>query len=277
MPKTILLTGATDGIGLATAGRLIAQGHTLLVHGRSAAKLATTVQALKGISSSARVERHLADLSQRSQVEAMASAIVRTHRRLDVIINNAGVFKSSAPVTSDGLDLCFVVNTLAPYLLTRRLLPHLNAKSRVVNISSAAQSPVDLRALVGQIRLSDPFTAYAQSKLALTMWSRAMAESVGAAGPAIIALNPGSMLGTKMVRDGFGVAGSDVRIGAEIVASAAVSEAFAEASGKYFDNDTGRFAVPHPDALDRHKCALLIQAIEDALARWSSAIPDQDR
>ncbi len=102
-----------------------------------------------------------------------------------------------------------------------------------------------------------------KSKLALTMWSRALALSLGADGPAIIAVNPGSMLGTKMVQEGFGVAGGDVRIGAEIRVRAALEDAFAAASGQYFDNDKGRFAQPHRDALDSRKCQRIIRHRSD--------------
>jgi NAD(P)-dependent dehydrogenase (short-subunit alcohol dehydrogenase family) len=108
----------------------------------------------------------------------------------------------------------------------------------VVNLSSAAQSPVDPRALARQGRLSDG-AAYAQSKLALTMWFRSMALSIKDEGPAIIAVNPRSMLGSKMVKQAYGVVGGDLRIGAEILARAALSDEFAAASGQYFDNDSG--------------------------------------
>ena len=90
--------------------------------------------------------------------------------------------------------------------------------------------------------------AYAQSKLAITMWSHNMALSLGDTAPALIAINPGSMLGSKMVQEGFGVAGNDIRIGAEILVRAALDNEFSDASGKYFDNDKGQFASPHPDA-----------------------------
>ena len=142
------------------------------------------------------------------------------HGELDVLINNAGVFRTSETRTLDGLDLRFAVNTIAPYLLTKRLLPLFGPSARVINLSSAAQSPVDPKALAGQGRLPDMET-YAQSKLALTMWSRSMALSLGDHGPVIFAVNPGSMLGTKMVKQGFGVAGNDIRKGADILVRAA--------------------------------------------------------
>ncbi len=158
-----------------------------------------------------------------------------------------------------------MVNTLAPYLLTQRLLPLMGQSGRIINLSSAAQAPVDPRALAGQIRLSDDFNAYAQSKLALTIWSRQLARQ-HPQGPVIVAVNPGSLLGSKMVREGFGVAGGDIGIGAEIVIRAALAEEFDTASGRYFDNDAGRFASPHPDALDPEKSASVLSAIEATLA-----------
>ncbi len=108
--------------------------------------------------------------------------------------------------------------------------------------------------------------AYAQSKLALTMWSRSLALSLKDSGPIIIAINPGSMLGTKMVKQAFGVSGGDIRIGAEILTRAALTDEFKTASGKYFDNDSGQFASPHPDALDTRKCQEIVRVIETILA-----------
>ena len=265
MPKTILITGATDGIGLETASMLVSLGHHVLLHGRNPEKLRHVAGRLSGLPNGGQVESYLADLSRMMDVAALAQAVSDKHQKLDVLINNAGVFKTPEPITRDGLDVRFAVNTLAPYLLTQRLLPLLNASGRVINLSSAAQAPVDTAALAGRIRLSDDFNAYAQSKLALTMWSRSMAIARGDEGPVIIAVNPGSMLGSKMVREGFGVAGGDIRIGAEILVRAAMDDEFATASGQYFDNDSGHFASPHPDALDQQKSAAIARVIETVL------------
>ena len=273
MPKTILITGATDGIGLETAKTLVSSGHNVLLHGRSPAKLENVARALPAIADGGQVDRYVADLSRMTDVEEFAKAVAEKHTRLDVLINNAGVFNTPHPVTQEGLDVRFAVNTVAPYLLTQRLLPLLETSGRVINLSSAAQAPVNPEALGGRVRLSDGM-AYAQSKLAITMWSCHMALSLKDKGPAIIAVNPRSMLGSKMVKQAYGVAGGDLGIGAKILVRAALSDEFAAASGQYFDNDIGQFASPHPDARNIKKCEALVRAIEAILAEITTS---QDR
>ncbi|MHC4104309.1 MAG: SDR family NAD(P)-dependent oxidoreductase [Planctomycetota bacterium] len=266
MQKTILVTGSTDGIGLETARMLVSLGHNVLLHGRNPEKLEEVERTLSALPDGGRVESYVSDLSRMANVEELAKAVAEKHTKLDVLINNAGVFKATNPITQDGLDVRFAVNTIAPYLLTQKLMPLLGASGRVINLSSAAQSPVDPEALAGRVKLSDDFTAYAQSKLALTIWSRTMALSLKDDGPAIIAVNPRSMLGSKMVKEAFGVAGGDLRIGAEILCRAALADEFAAASGQYFDNDSGHFASPHPDALDPKKSKEIVRVIEEVLA-----------
>lgn len=256
MTKTILITGATDGIGLLTAKNLAAEGHTILLHGRSTAKLEAATKEVGGTTHS-----YTADLSRMSDVTAMAAAIRTDHAHLDVVINNAGVLKIKETRTADGFDARFMVNTFAPYVLTRSLLPIIPKDGRIVNLSSAAQAPVDLDALHGRKQLDD-MGAYAQSKLAITIWSREMAKELPD-GPVVVAVNPGSLLASKMVKEGFGVAGNDLQIGADILREAALGASFADATGTYFDNDSQRFAPPHPAALDAGHSADVLQAITD--------------
>lgn len=266
MTKTILITGSTDGIGLETAKLLVSLGHHVLLHGRDPAKLDRVTGELAARAGDGRVEGFAADLSVLANVEELARVVADRHACLDVLINNAGVFVVPDPVTTDGLDVRFAVNTIAPYLLTQRLLPLLGASGRVVNLSSAAQSTVDPEALAERVVMSDG-EAYAQSKLALTMWSRSLAHSLEGRGPVVIAVNPGSMLGTKMVEQAYNVAGADVGVGADVLRRAALADEFAAANGRYFDNDSGRFASPHPDALDPHKADAVVRAIEAVLVR----------
>ncbi|MES9991249.1 MAG: SDR family NAD(P)-dependent oxidoreductase [Candidatus Thiodiazotropha sp.] len=265
MQKSILITGSTDGIGLEAARLLLSQGHHVLLHGRNPKKLEVVVNELSEESDPERIESFVADLSGMGEVKAFAQAITERNAPLDILVNNAGILKTPKTTTRDGLDVRFAVNTIAPYLLTRRLLPLLGTSGRVVNLSSAAQSPVNLRALASAVPMSD-MEAYAQSKLAITMWSRHMALSLQGNGPVIVALNPGSLLGTKMVKEGFGMDGKDIGIGAKIIVRAALAEEFESASGEYFDNDAGRFASPHADALNSRKTDAVVSAIEGVLA-----------
>ncbi|MEL7068787.1 MAG: SDR family NAD(P)-dependent oxidoreductase [Cyanobacteria bacterium J06581_3] len=268
MQKTILITGSTDGIGLETVKMLTSKGYVVLLHGRNPEKLEAVKKSL--VESGGRVESYVADLSLVANVETFARAVAQKHAKLDVLINNAGVYNARNPMTPEGLDIRFVVNAIASYLLTQQLLPLLGTSGRVINLSSAAQAPVDLNALTGQVRLSDG-EAYAQSKLALTMWSRSLALSLKGKGPAIVAVNPGSLLGSKMVKQAFGIAGKDIRVGADILCRAALSDEFSAAAGQYFDNDKAQFASPHPDALNLQKSEALIRTIME-LAQCFSVV-----
>ncbi|WP_299733433.1 SDR family NAD(P)-dependent oxidoreductase [uncultured Tateyamaria sp.] len=235
MIKTILITGSTDGIGLLTAKTLKDRGHQIILHGRSASKLAAAAAEVGGDAAT-----YNADLSSLEATADLASAIRADHDHIDVLINNAGVYKVPNPVLPNGQDVRFVVNTLAPYALTKALLPIIPKDGRIINLSSAAQAPVDIRALTGEIKLDD-MGAYAQSKRAIAIWTQQLAQDLPD-GPVFLAVNPGSLLASKMVKEGFGVAGNDLQIGANILSRLALDDAFVDASGKYWDNDSGSFA-----------------------------------
>ncbi|OZT78823.1 oxidoreductase [Marinococcus halophilus] len=258
----ILITGATDGIGMETAKMLMDEGHEVLLHGRSAEKLENVAEEL----GNAQADQYVADLSQLAEVRSLALGVTNKHSHLDVLINNAGVYNATDAATADGLDIRFAVNTFAPYILTNELLPLMDESGRVVNLSSAAQKPVDSEALSGNKHLQDG-EAYAQSKLALTMWTMELAPRVD---PVMVAVNPGSLLGSKMVKRAFGVEGSDITIGANILYQAALSETFADASGKYYDNDAGDFGDPHPDASDSEKRQALVKQMDDIIEQTGS-------
>ena len=239
-----------------------AQGHHLLIHGRNAQKLADTKSALQSSTPDTLIETYQADLSLPSDIQSLISTITSQHQNIDIVINNAGVLKTPSPITSDGLDVRFVVNTFAPYVLSKALLPILSSKGRIVNLSSAAQAPIDIDAMEGKVTLSEAFQAYAQSKLALTIWSQELAKNLSN-NQVMVAVNPGSLLASKMVKEGFGIAGNDLSVGAKVLVNAALSEDFAHASGKYYDNDTQQFALPHVDASKPLICEQVMTSINE--------------
>jgi len=278
MTKNILITGATDGIGLLTAEKLAAQGHELLIHGRNPEKLAAAIDKVKAAGAK-QVSSYQADLSDFTETRTLIEQIKADHSQMDIIINNAGIYKTNNPITKDNLDVRFVVNTLAPYMISKELLPLLKGESRVINLSSAAQAPVDLDALQGKYPIEDQFSAYAQSKLAITMWSRTLAEHWRADlqenAPTIIAVNPASLLASKMVKEGFGVAGKDMNIGADILIDLAIKAEYHNCSGQYFDNDIGQFSAPHPAGEDAENRELLVEAIERIVGDDRNIADDQ--
>jgi NAD(P)-dependent dehydrogenase (short-subunit alcohol dehydrogenase family) len=262
--KTILITGATDGIGFETAKLFAANEYALILHGRSQQKMDATLEKITQSFPNAKVEGVLADLSKFSEIASLIKEIKENYHSIDAIINNAGVLKLPKPITADGLDTRFVVNTIAPILITRGLLPMLSKQGRVVNLSSAAQAPVVSKAITGDVQLHDDMQAYAQSKLALTMWVKYSTHAFDSS-QVNVAVNPGSLLASKMVKEGFGVAGNDLSIGAKVLFDAAVSEKFKEASGMYFDNDNGVFSEPHPFALKSSHYDDMMRAIEKVI------------
>lgn len=255
--KTILITGSTDGIGKLAAIKLANDGHKVYIHGRNEEKLKAVVSEIIKETGNTNIDGFVADLSNLNKVKALAKDIVEKLSNLDVLINNAGVFKSSVDTTINGLDIRFAVNYVAPYILTKGILPLLekSENSRVINLSSAAQGTVTKGALLGEVKIPAS-EAYAQSKLALTMWSFVLAKAIKT--PSIIAVNPGSLLNTNMVKEAYGHHWSSADKGASILYELATSEAYLNVSGQYFDNDRGVFGKAHPDAYNTEKINDLI-------------------
>ncbi|MBF0657745.1 SDR family NAD(P)-dependent oxidoreductase [Psychrobacter sp. NG25] len=296
MQKTILITGSTDGIGKLAAIKLAQLGHNIYLHGRDANKLADVIAEAKAAATQANqqidVDGFVADFSSLTDVQHMADAVISKFTaaglHLDVLINNAGVFKVANSQTQEGFDVRFVVNYFAPYLLTQALLPIMSASdvkestntpsdsipARIINLSSAAQQTVSLAAMAGDTKLSDQ-DAYAQSKLALTMWSMALADQVASDNINVIAVNPGSLLNTRMANDAYGQYWSPADKGANILVTLAVDDKFAHQTGQYFDNDIkdgehgderGAFGIPHSDALNETALNTLIQHTQQVLS-----------
>lgn len=270
MKKTILITGSTDGIGKLAATKLAKDGHEIYLHGRNSQKLDKVISEIKAQTNNPHIKGFVADFSDLAVVQQMATQINQEVSKIDVLINNAGVFKIPVATNKDGLDSRFVVNFFAPYLLTKELLPLLQKGTapRIINLSSAAQAPVSHDALVGKIQVGAQ-AAYAQSKLALTMWSFELAKQIKDVG--VIAVNPGSLLNTNMVKVAYGEYWSSADKGGNILYDLAVADEYEGITGKYFDNDMGKikgtFGTAHSDAYDERAIGELIRVTDMVVSR----------
>ncbi|WP_200831867.1 SDR family NAD(P)-dependent oxidoreductase [Aquimarina sp. AU474] len=262
--KTILITGSTDGIGKLTAAKLANEGHTIYLHGRNPEKLTKVVAELKESTNNENIKGVIADFSELGQVQQLAEQLNQELPKLDVLINNAGIFNSPVAFNSSGLDIRFTINYFAPYLLTNLLLPILqkSIRPRIINLSSAAQAVVSKEVLLGKKEVSVN-GSYAQSKLALTMWSFDLAKNNSNID--VTAVNPGSLLNTKMVQEAYGHHWSSADKGADILFELSVLEKYQNVSGKYFDNDKGDFGNAHPDAYNEEKINDLIEITRNLL------------
>ncbi len=257
MNKTILITGSTDGIGKLTALKLACDGHIVYLHGRNKEKLESAIAEIKTKSNNNNVFGFVADFSSLEAVKQMAQEVKEQVSRLDILINNAGVFISRSALSTDGYDLRFAVNFLAPFVLTNELLPLIKSgtDARVINLSSAAQSGISYDAMLGKQNVNAN-ASYAQSKLALTMWSFHLAALVNDI--TVIAVNPGSLLNTKMAKEAYGQHWASADKGADILFDLALSERHKLHSGDYFDNDAGEYGKAHSDAYNNNAVKQLI-------------------
>lgn len=247
-PRTVLVTGATDGIGLQTALDLARLGHRVILHGRSPERLDSARRQVAEVGTSAGVV--LADLASLVEVRRMAAEVRAATPTLDSLVNNAGVYLHERRVTPDGHEATWAINHLAPFLLTHLLLDLLRAApdGRVVNVSSIAHAR-------GRIDLADPdaaqgydrYRAYAQSKLANVLFGVELARRLGPTTLRVNALHPG-VVSTKLLTQGMGATGAD-----SLTQGAATSVYLATSpevtvSGRYFVN---RREVPAaPQATD---------------------------
>ena len=199
--RTVLVTGGTNGIGLATAGALARAGAVVTVVGRDADKTRRVVASLRRDSGNDRLEGVVADLSAQAEVRRVAADFSGTHERLDVLVNNVGGYWATRHVTADGLERTFALNHLAPFLLTHLLLPLLQASTpaRVVTVSSGAHAMgrIDFADLQGERRYGGQ-RAYSQSKLANLLFTYELARRLHGTGVTANALHPG------VVRTHFG-------------------------------------------------------------------------
>lgn len=245
MNKTILITGATDGIGKQIAYELADAGYHLILHGRNEEKCIRTVAEIKGKFSGSVIEHISADFTSLSNARKMAETIQERYHRLDVLINNAGIYKTQKEINPDGFEINLVVNYLAVYVLTKNLQNLLlkSAPARVVNVSSIAhkRGRFDLEELTNHSgQFFDSYKAYADSKLMLMYFTYCLADELSGTGVTVNALHPG-VVTTKMLVNGFNMTGVDVTVGAETPVYLATSPEVEGLTGLYFDK---KISVP---------------------------------
>ncbi|MFD7612061.1 SDR family NAD(P)-dependent oxidoreductase [Streptomyces sp. NPDC059828] len=204
--RTTLITGATQGMGRALALDLVRRGGTVLLHGRDPGRLeAAATEARAAAAPGTTIRTYLADLSDLEQVHAMADRIRTAEPRLDGLINNAVAGGGAEPLrrelSGQGHELRFAVNHLAPYALTRDLLPLLTASApaRVINVASIGQEAIDFDNVMLE-RDYEGLRAYCRSKLALIMATFELAAELRGTGVTVNTLHPAHLMDTEGVR-----------------------------------------------------------------------------
>jgi len=252
--QTILITGATSGLGRELAQALAKQGATLLLHGRDPKRGLETVREIKEATGNESMQFYRADLSSLREVLGLARQLISGVTRLDVLVNNAGVGfgqdTSKREVSQDGYELRFAVNYLAPYLLTERLISLLKASApaRIVNVASVGQAPLDF----DNIMLTHGYsgvTAYRKSKLAMIIWTFDLAERLAGTSVTVNALHPASLMPTKMVLEAGWQTMSSVEEGLKATLRLVIDPALENVTGEYFDGLS--LAKANPQAYDQ--------------------------
>jgi NAD(P)-dependent dehydrogenase (short-subunit alcohol dehydrogenase family) len=255
--RTIVITGATDGLGKALASELAPAGGRLILHGRNEEKGQKLLEELAP-RATGELEWRRADLASLDEVRDLANSLLEEDR-IDVLVNNAGIGTTGqgAPErggggreeSADGYELRFAVNYLAPFLLTRRLLPLIerSAPARIVNVTSAGQAPIDFDDVMLE-RSYNGIQAYCQSKIALVMLTFDLAEELEGSGVTANCLHPGTYLPTNMVRRAGVDPVTPLEDGVEATMRLIASPELDGVNGHYFDGTSE--SAPHPQAED---------------------------
>jgi retinol dehydrogenase-14 len=256
--KRILVTGATNGIGLEASVALARQGARVVMVGRDPERTAAAVAAVKARSGAAEVSHHLCDFSSQASIRRLAAEVLATHDRLDVLVNNAGGVNKRRGVTVDGIETTFAVNHLGYFLLTNLLLDRIvrSAPARIVTVASIGhrQGKLDFDDLGFERGGYSIMRAYTRSKLANVLFSAELARRLAGTGVTANSLHPGSVatniwsgaptwakpIITVLLRPFF----ISAEKGGRHIVQLAADPSLAGVTGKYFE--TGRMIDPAP-------------------------------
>ena len=265
--KTVVITGATSGIGEVAAMRLARQGARLLLVARDPRRAERVLTRLKIATPAAGHGVYPADLSRLSEMKRVGAEIATAEPRIDVLINNAGAFFSARRLTEDGLERTFALNHMAYFVLTCTLIDRLKAvaPSRIVSTASIAHrgAHLDFADLQGE-KGYDGYKAYGRSKLCNILFTRELARRLAGTGVTANCLHPG-FVATRFGDQAGGVMSLVIRAaklfaispekGAETIVHLASSPDVAGSSGGYFDKC--RPATPTTEARDDAAAARL--------------------
>jgi NAD(P)-dependent dehydrogenase (short-subunit alcohol dehydrogenase family) len=239
--QTILITGATDGLGRALATELAQAGATLLLHGRDDVRGEQTIAAIRERTGNDSLSFYRADFASLAEVRAMAEQILAEHDELHALVNNAGIGTvlpggGERMVSEDGHELRFQVNYLAGFLLTRLLEPLVlrSAPARIISISSIGQMPIDFDDVMLESRYSG-LRAYCQSKLAQVLFTFDLAGRLAPAEVTANCVHPASFMPTKMVLAARGSASSTLEQGLAAASRLIVDPALDGVSGHFYN------------------------------------------
>jgi NAD(P)-dependent dehydrogenase (short-subunit alcohol dehydrogenase family) len=269
--KTVLVTGATDGIGRQVALELSQRGAHVIVHGRNPERGQQVVADIQRQTDSQIVEYANADFTTVHAARDLAHHVERRCERLDILINNAGLYAERRTMTPDGLELTFAVNHLAAFVVTTGLIDLLQRSrpARIITVSSGTHhsARLDVSDLQSERRY-DGYQAYARSKLCSILFTYHLARLLSDSGVTANCLHPGG-INTKLLRAGFGGGGRSVVEGARTPVYLATAPGVEHVTGQYFvDEKPARSSVLSYDhGLQEQLWSLSDRLAAEALAR----------
>lgn len=236
MKKIILITGSTDGIGKQVALDLAEMNHKVIIHGRDFGRCINSVNEIRSKTNNNDIDFVVADLSEKENVYNLIREIKERYDKIDVLINNAGIYNKVRMINKDNIELTFMVNYLSHFLLTIFLLENL-AKSedpRIINVSSIAHE--NYKPNFADLMLKEKYSgyfAYSQSKFAMILFTYALARRLNESNIKVFALHPG-VISTKLLHQAFNITGDSLKKGAATPVYLATSDKLKSVKEGYF-------------------------------------------